>query len=154
MEGLSFPWWAWMVLGLFLLVIEILTPGGFFFLFFGAGALLVGLLAVFGVAQSLGWQVLLFSLFSVGSLLLFRRHLIAALGPRPSLPPTDSLAGEAAIVRGDIPPGGVGQAELRGTTWQARNSTRRVLASGERCVVEKVEGLTLFLRPETGEAES
>ena len=38
-------WWYWMVLGLGLLGAEMTTPGGFYILFFGLSALLVGTLA-------------------------------------------------------------------------------------------------------------
>jgi inner membrane protein len=33
-------WWIWLVGGMLLLLVEIVTPGGFYFLFFGVGALL------------------------------------------------------------------------------------------------------------------
>jgi membrane protein implicated in regulation of membrane protease activity len=35
-------WWIWVVLGLVLLIGEIVTPGGFYLLFFGIGAVVVG----------------------------------------------------------------------------------------------------------------
>ena len=47
-------WWYWMVLGLLLLGLELATPGGFFLLFFGVGALLVGGLAIIGAAARRG----------------------------------------------------------------------------------------------------
>ena len=46
----------------------------------------------------------------------------------------------------EVPPGGVGKAELRGTTWTARTEAASPLAKGQRCRVERVEGLTLWLR--------
>ena len=48
----------------------------------------------------------------------------------------------------DVPPGGVGRAELRGTTWSARGTDGSALARGTRCRVERVDGLTLWLRAE------
>ena len=41
-------WWMWIVLGLALLMLEMATPGGFYFIFFGASALLVGVLDLVG----------------------------------------------------------------------------------------------------------
>ncbi len=38
-------WWYWMLLGLVLLGAEMVTPGGFYILFFGLAALVVGTLA-------------------------------------------------------------------------------------------------------------
>ena len=42
----------------------------------------------------------------------------------------------------------LGKAELRGTSWSARNRGAAALARGQRCVVEKVDGLMLWVRPE------
>jgi len=41
-------WWAWVLGGFFLLLGELLTPGGFFIFFFGVGALVTGALAAAG----------------------------------------------------------------------------------------------------------
>ena len=41
-------WWMWAVLGLALLMLEMATPGGFYFIFFGASAFLVGALDLLG----------------------------------------------------------------------------------------------------------
>jgi hypothetical protein len=43
-------WWIWVLGGLVLLVAEVTTPGGFFAIFFGAGAILVG------AVKALGWE--------------------------------------------------------------------------------------------------
>jgi regulator of protease activity HflC (stomatin/prohibitin superfamily) len=42
-------WWIWIVLGLVLLLGELVTPGGFYILFFGVGAI-IGDYA-FGISQ-------------------------------------------------------------------------------------------------------
>lgn len=65
-------WWLWAFLGIFLLGSEMLTPGGFYMLFFGIGALLVGALVGLDVIQSAWMSWLLFSGLSVGSLLVLR----------------------------------------------------------------------------------
>jgi inner membrane protein len=41
-------WWMWIVLGVALAAVELLTPGGLFIIFFGVSALVVGVLALFG----------------------------------------------------------------------------------------------------------
>ena len=38
------PWWIWIAFGLVLAAIELATPGGFFIVFFGIGAIAVGVL--------------------------------------------------------------------------------------------------------------
>ena len=61
-------WWLWLAGGLALVVAELATPSGFFIIFFGIGALAVGVLARFGVVTNLPLQVLTFTVLSVLSL--------------------------------------------------------------------------------------
>lgn len=137
-------WWMWVLVGLGLLVVEVVTPGGLFALFFGLGALVVALLSFAGVGAT--WQWIAFTLLSVALLLGLRRTLrdrIATSGP-----PVDSLVGEQAVLLQDLAAGDVGKAELRGTPWIARAASGVPLLAGQRCRVERVEGLTLWLRVE------
>ena len=142
-------WWVWVSVGLALLFLEIATPGGLFFLFFGLGAVLTGGLVGLGIDEPTWVPWLLFSLLSVGSLLLFRNPLLARMkaaeGERPKV---DQLAGEVALLLDDLPVGGTSKAELRGTAWTARNDGDVGLVRGQRCRVQRVEGLTLWLRAE------
>jgi inner membrane protein len=138
-------WWIWILLGLGLLVVEMVTPGGLFALFFGFSALLVAGLSALGLGPA--WlQWLLFAAVGVALLLLLRRRLHARLAMRNI--PVDTLVGEIAIPLEDLPPGATGRAELRGSSWTARNAGGAPLARGRRCQVEKVEGLTIWIRPE------
>ena len=41
-------WWLWEVLGLALAAIELATPGGFFVIFFGISAIVIGALVLAG----------------------------------------------------------------------------------------------------------
>lgn len=143
-------WWLWVLLGLGLLSFEVLTPGGFFAVFFGLAALVLGALTGLGLAGPPWLQWLLFSGFSVAQVLLLRPPLLARAKAAPkSLAPMDSLVGEVAILLEDLPPGAVGKAELRGSGWTARSAEPKALAKGARCRVERVEGFTLWLRPES-----
>ena len=142
-------WWLWAFLGLFLLAGEMLTPGGFYMLFFGIGALLVGALVGLGVIQSAWMSWLLFSVFSAGSLVLLRQPLRRLMKPdRGGVSPVDTLGGETAIVLEDIPPDGRGKAECRGSTWNAHNLGSRPLTKGQRSLVDHVDGITLWIKPE------
>ena len=142
-------WWYWMLLGLVLLGIEMVTPGGFYILFFGLAALIVGSLAGLGIVQAEWFQWLLFSGLAILSLLVFRGPLLAALQKRDkNLPAVDTLAGESAIPREDLAVSGTGKAELRGTTWTAHNAGPTPLTKGQRCKVERIEGLTIWISAE------
>jgi len=140
-------WWLWILLGLTLLVLEILTPGGFFVLFFGIAALIVGATVGLG-AGGPGWfQGVLFSALSILSLLFFRGPLLARFNSHEHKTSTvDTLVGEVAVLLEDLPPGAVGKAELRGSAWNAQSEEERHLGKGQRCRVQRVEGLTLWVR--------
>lgn len=141
-------WWHWLVLGLLLVLSELGAAGGFYIIFFGIGALIVGLLASVGLAGPLAIQVLLFSILSVGSLLLFRNRLLRSFQQDPQAPEIDSIVGAVAVAMEPVLPGAVGRVELRGSAWQARNSGSTALAQGTRCRVTRVDGLTLTVEPE------
>ena len=142
-------WWIWLLAGIALLALEMLTPGGFFTIFFGVSALIVGVLARFGLAGPPWMQWVLFSVLSVASLLLFRKPLLEWMQRREKRhPEVDSLVGESAVILDAVPAGSVGKAELRGASWTARSVTGSPLPAGTRCRVVRVEGLTIWLQPE------
>jgi membrane protein implicated in regulation of membrane protease activity len=142
-------WWLWVLLGLILLGLELAQAGGFFVIFFGAGALLVGLLVGIRAVQASWLQWLLFTALSIISLLLFRKPLLEWMrrGETPQAP-VDTLVGETAVLTEDLPTGGVGKAELRGTSWSVRSRAPESLRRGQRTRVEQVDGLTLWVRVE------
>jgi inner membrane protein len=142
-------WWLWLVLGLLLAGLELLTPGGFFLIFFGTAALAIGVLAGLDLAGPIWLQWLLFSVLSVISLLFFRNPLLARMRRGTEASSTiDSLVGEIATPLEDIRPDAIGRAELRGTTWTARNGDPRPVARGQRCLVQRVDGLMIWIRAE------
>ena len=92
-------------------------------------------------------QWVLFSVLSIASLLLFRRPLLDWLKSRETpRPEVDSLVGEAAVVLESIPAKGVGKAELRGSSWSARGAEDAAIPVGSRCRVQRVDGLTLWIK--------
>jgi membrane protein implicated in regulation of membrane protease activity len=142
-------WWLWLAVGLLLVGFELAAPGGFFIIFFGVGALAVGVLAAAGLGGPLWTQGLLFSVLSIVSLLLFRNPLLRRMRvTETSSPAMDTLAGELAIPLEDLAPGAVGRAELRGSVWQARNGGSQPIGKGQRCRVLRAEGLMLWIQPE------
>jgi inner membrane protein len=140
-------WWLWEVLGLALAAIELATPGGFFVIFFGVSAIVIGALVLGGLVVTAWIQWALFTVMALVALRLFRRPLLARLQMREK-DDVDSFIGEIAVAAADIPPAGHGRAELRGTTWSARNVGPSLLRAGQRSRVVAVHGLTIDILPE------
>jgi inner membrane protein len=139
-------WWYWMVLGLALLGAEMTTPGGFYILFFGLSALLVGTMAGLNIVNADWLQWLLFSAIAIASLLLFRGPLLARMSEGINAhADVDSMVGEVAVPLDALPAGGTGKAELRGSTWTAKNVGSTAFLKGQRGKVTKVDGLTLWI---------
>jgi membrane protein implicated in regulation of membrane protease activity len=104
---------------------------------------------VFWIAPDLpGWAPwLLFSFFAAVSLAFFRRPLMEKFklsGKHGHK--VDSLIGETALALEDIAPGAIGKVELRGACWTACNAGPQAIPRAGRPKVERVEGLTLYIR--------
>lgn len=140
-------WWYWLCLGLILIGTEIVTPSGFYLLFFGVASLVVGTLTGVGIVETPWLEWLLFSVLAVVSLLLFRGPLLR-MTTRVPTHAVDSMVGESAVLLDDLPPGHTGKAELRGTTWTTRNDGISSIVKGQRAIVMKVDGLMLCVRSE------
>jgi membrane protein implicated in regulation of membrane protease activity len=134
-------WWMWLAAGFVLLVFELVTPSGFFIMFFGVGAVVVGLLSGAGLVATPWVQWLVFTAVSVACLLLFRGKIQARVEASGARPPVDSLVGEVVIPVEGIAPGAVGRVSLRGSTWEARNDGTVGVYANQRCKVVRVSGL-------------
>jgi hypothetical protein len=141
-------WWHWLILGLVLVALEMAASGGFYVIFFGIAAIAIAGLRAVDLAGPAWVQLLLFSVVSVASLLIFRQRLLKGWQLEGGAADIDSLVGDTAFALEDIPAGAVGRVELRGTTWSARNSTAEAIPKGRRCTVVRTSQLMLFIRPE------
>jgi membrane protein implicated in regulation of membrane protease activity len=141
-------WWIWALIGFALLAAEMLTPGGFYLLFFGCAALAVGLLAALGWTGPMWFDGVLFAVLSVLCVVLFRKPLLQKIQTGGKGKKVDSLVGEVAFPVDTIQPNAFGKAELRGSAWNVRNVGEDAVQPKQRCRVEKVDGLTLWVKAE------
>src|SRR5438128_9833622 len=134
-------WWVWTLVGFFFLALEFVTTT-MHSAFFAAGAFLVALLVAFHAGGPLWAQILTFTVFSLITLLIIRPIVVQKL-KLSQTKIVDTMIGEQAILMQDLPPAELGRAEMRGSTWNARNVGETTLARGQRATVEKVEGLVI-----------
>jgi len=145
LESLSLNGYGfWLLLGLLLLISELFTPA-LVALFFGIGALLVGLLTLAGLIDSLGVQLLLFTLISVGSLFALRKHCRRWLRGDETIannsnPDNIEMVGKRVKVLTDFEQG-IGDVQLNGTKWDAESAD--ALKAGDSARVLGHSGLTL-----------
>jgi membrane protein implicated in regulation of membrane protease activity len=141
-------WWQWLALGLVLVGLEMAAAGGFYVIFFGIAAIVIAGLRLVDIAGPTWVQLLLFSVLSVASLLVFRHRILRLWAPPDAPADVDTVLGQTAMTLEDIESGAVGRVELRGTVWSARNATPTMIEKGRRCIVTRTDRLMLFIKPE------
>ena len=136
-----FEWWHWMVLGLCLSMAELLVPA-FFIVWFGIGALGVGVVLLFAPDLSVATQLLLWAALSTVLVAVWFRHFrprtMTSVGTSAA-----SVAGEVGVLVTDITPEIRGQVRfqkpvLGADTWACYASTE--IKAGERVRIVAVEG--------------
>jgi inner membrane protein len=143
------PWWAWMVLGIGLLGVEMFViDAQFYLVFIGLSAAVVGLLGLFGVDLP-GWaQWLVFSALAVAAMLAFRRRLYDMVRNRSGRVEERLNVGDRVVIAARLDPGQSGRVEYRGSSWSARNAGATAIEAGREAVISEVDGLTLNVKAE------
>lgn len=134
----------WLLLGLALLISEFFVPG-LVAVFFGIGALAVGLLTLFGVIDSLAAQLLCFALISLAALFGLRRHCTrwfkgAVAGRTERDLDNEGLLNQRVVVLTDFVDD-VGDVQLNGAKWDAESSDP--LRAGDSAWVVGFSGIVL-----------
>jgi len=145
---MELAWWHWMVLGLALGLLELAVPS-FFIIWFGLGALLVGVAMLAAPAIAFSTQILLWTVASVLMTILwfkvFRRD-----GGKTRSGQANEVLGEIGILIRAVEPLGVesGRGEVRfqkpvmgSDVWPCLAD--EAIAAGERVRVLAVDGQLL-----------
>jgi inner membrane protein len=143
------PWWAWMVLGIGLLGVEMFViDAQFYLVFIGLSAAIVGLLGLFGVELPEWAQWLVFSALAIAAMLAFRRRLYEMVRNRSGHVEERLTVGDRVMMPARLEPGQSGRVEYRGSSWTARNTGDSAIDAGREAVIAEVSGLTLHVRAE------
>ncbi|MCX5782051.1 MAG: NfeD family protein [Elusimicrobia bacterium] len=132
----------WIIAGLALFVVEIITPGSFFFACLGIGALCSALVSVF---ISVTW--IQFAVFVAGSLISMytirplAKRLIKSEGKKSNV---DELIGQKAPVTELINPPNFGRVKISGEIWMAQGEEK--IEPGSMVEILAVEGTKLKVR--------
>ena len=138
-------WWHWMVVGVGLVLLELAIPA-FFVIWFGLGAIIVGLVLIVAASLPIGGQISIWIGASIAFIVLwvkvFRAHVHRT---RVGLS-TGQFSGETGLVTREIRPFQKGQIRfqkpiLGAESWEAIADEE--IAAGERVQVLDVEGQIL-----------
>jgi len=135
-------YWHWLVFGVLLLALEVFAPGAIL-MWFGFGALITGAVLWLIPDMGMGWQLLLFSLLSVASLILWHK---SSLGREDSVPSPDptlnnrlrSHIGRQYVLSSAIINGN-GAIRVDDSYWRV---TGPDLPAGTRVTITGVNGIT------------
>ena len=138
-------WWHWIVLGIVLMLLELAVPA-FFLIWFGLGALLVGLLVLGFPTISLAYQIVGWTLCSVLFIWLWFKVFKPNIFKTRAGMAKGSLIGEVGLVTQSIRPYEKGQIRLQKPilgedVWTSVADEE--IKIGERVRVLDVEGNTL-----------
>ena len=148
MEGLSDwlkPEIIWFLIGLILLVLEFSAPG-LIIAFFGVGAWVVALVALF-VDISITTQLVIFLLTSILMLVFLRKSLkkVFKLESFEAQNELEDFLGHSAQVTEKISPNKPGKVELNGTSWEAESEAE--IAKGKTVKIIGRRSITFIVEP-------
>lgn len=116
----------WFIIAAVCLVSELFVTG-FVLAFFAVGALTVSLVTLVWSSMDLEYQFLLFSVATILSLILLRKHLVRVFRgdqtENNESETSDDIIGRTGVAVEAIVPGKSGQIRMRGTYWPAISDT-------------------------------
>lgn len=135
-------WLFWLLLTIGLLIIEIFTPG-FFFACLGLGALLAVVPALFDL--DFAWQLALFSVGSLGSI-LFLRPIINKPRGQHYATGVEALIGREIRLSDPIPQDGYAEVRIDGDVWRVSLRDKGEAPKGTLIRIVGYEGIVLQAR--------
>lgn len=132
----------WVIIGVLMMILEIFAVS-FFFLFFGVGALVTALFTWVGVTDSLTIQLVIFSVISAASMLIFRKKLRQSFNQKSGN--YNEFKGEKATVISPISPSNDGKVFFRGTDWIAYTEENQEIPINSSVSIKKANGIRLLV---------
>ncbi|MGB1008099.1 MAG: NfeD family protein [Thiolinea sp.] len=137
--------WYWLILGVVFLGLEVLAPGAIL-MWFGAGAIVTGLLMWLLPDLAIGWQLLLFAVVSGISVLAWRNSSFFSEESTPPPDPTlnnrlQSYVGREYTLSEAIT-NGRGSVRVVDSNWRVQGKD---MPQGTRVKVVGVDGITFLV---------
>ncbi len=130
-------WMVWIIIAIVLFIVELITPGTFFFFCIGVGAVVAAVFSVLPINQVITWIV--FFVVSI-ILIVISRPIVKRLNKEKTRDANvDDLVGQKAKVTEVIDSEGhPGMVKIKGEVWLAKSDEK--IEVGEDVNVLNVEG--------------
>jgi membrane protein implicated in regulation of membrane protease activity len=140
-------WWAWLILGIGLLGVEMFViDAQFYLVFIGVAAVFVGLIGLSGVTLPEWAEWLVFAVVSLATMFAFRRRIYQLVRGRSGHVQERVTSGDKVVVPMRLEQGQECRVEYRGSSWTARNVDAAAIQAGAQAEIVRVDELTLHLR--------
>jgi membrane protein implicated in regulation of membrane protease activity len=143
------PELLWFLIGLVLFLLELIVPG-FIIFFFGIGAWITALicLIITPVKDMTNFQIIIFAVTSVLSLITFRRLLKKKFfysRDNNADAVEDEFTGKEGVAITDFGKDRKGKVEFKGTRWNAESESE--IKENQTVIIIKKENLVLTVEP-------
>ena len=140
MMSISVEFWHWLVIGVIFLALEVFVPGAIL-MWFGFGGLLTGVLLWLIPSMTLNLQILIFSLFSIASIFLWKKYGAKADNVETDNPNLnnrwrDYIGRETLLI--EPIENGTGLAKVGDSAWKVRGKD---MPKGTRVKIVDIDGL-------------
>lgn len=136
--------WVWFGLTVLFTIIEAATLS-LTTIWFAVGAAVLIFLSFAPIP--LPYQILIFLAISIVLLLFTRPLALKKFKVGRAKTNVDSFIGKTVVVTKVISPNEKGEVKLNGILWSAKTIDNSELTKGKECIVEKIEGVTMFVSP-------
>lgn len=136
--------WFWFGLTVICVIIEAMTLN-LTTIWFALGAIVLVFLSFTPIPFA--YQVLIFLAISIVLMIFTRPIALTKFKAGREKTNSDSLIGKTVLVTKAIKAYEKGEVKVAGMFWSAQTIDEVELEEGIECVVEKIEGVTMFVRP-------
>ena len=138
-------YWTWWIIGLVLVIVEVFVSGAFF-LWLGLSAAAVGVVIYFIPDLDWKFQLMIFSVLSISSILLFRRLFQRSAEEKSTLSRRGTrYIGDIVVVEEAIK-NGIGRVRVDDTLWRVKGPDSD---TGDLVKIVAIEGSTFRVEKES-----
>lgn len=138
-------WVIWLIAAVVLIILEIVTPGLFFFACLAIGSLAAAVIAYFGISNWLEFGVFAFvAVISIFAIRPFFKKWMEKQNKMTVNSNVDALIGAEALVTEKIVPEKPGFVKVRGEIWLAESDSE--IEPGTKVAIESLSGTKVFVK--------